>query len=226
MFITFEGGDGSGKTTQVRQTAEYLRNNGYDVLLTREPGGTSIGDQIRGILLDNMDNTEMHARTELLLFCASRAQLVAEVITPHLEKGGVVISDRYVDSTYAYQGYGHGLDVDKLRKVVTFATGGLIPDLTIYLDITPEDALRRRASGTLFGETWNRLDDMEMAFHQRVYKGYRNLVLAEPARFAEIKAADTPENIQIAIRKRLAEYLNLPPIRPATSSNGHGHDKS
>ena len=209
MFITFEGVDGCGKTTQVRLTADYLRQCGYAVLLTREPGGTPIGDQIRRVLLDKMENTQMNARTELLLFCASRAQLVAEIITPHLQSGGIVIADRYMDSTYAYQGYGHGLPLEALRSIINFATGGLLPDLTLLLEITPEAALKRRTDGTLFGETWNRLDDMEMAFHRRVHKGYRELLLREPARFAEINAAEAPEVVQTAIRQVLAERLNL-----------------
>ncbi|MFW5696370.1 MAG: dTMP kinase [Phototrophicaceae bacterium] len=213
MFITFEGIEGSGKTTQARLTADYLRHHGHNVLLTREPGGTPIGDQIRGILLDNMDNVDMHDRTELLLFCASRAQLVSEVIAPHLEQGGVVICDRYIDSTMAYQGYGHGLNLKFLRQLNSFATNGLTPDLTVFLDITPEKALRRRAAGTLFGEEWNRLDDMALAFHQRVYKGYRDLILAEPARFVAVDAADEPDQVQARIRATLSEWLELPASR-------------
>lgn len=222
MFITFEGVDGSGKTTQARRTVDYLKQCGYDVIYTREPGGTFIGDQIRGILLDNMENTDMHARTELLLFCASRAQLVAEVITPHLEGGGVVICDRYVDSTVAYQGYGHGLNLKALKSVLEFATGGLKPDVTLYLEITPDAALKRRAEGMLFGAEWNRLDDMEMNFHQRVYKGYREMILAEPARFVEIDAIGTPEAVQGSVRKALAEWLDLPAI---SHENGHSRKK-
>lgn len=210
MFITFEGVDGCGKTTQARLAADYLRQNGHDVLLTREPGGTPIGDQIRGILLDNLDNTGMRDRTEVLLFCASRAQLVAEVITPHLQKGGIVLCDRYMDSTLAYQGYGHGLALKPLRDVIHFATGGLLPDLTFLLEIQPEQALQRRAAGSLFGETWNRLDDMAMAFHKRVYKGYREMLLREPARFVEINADASVENVQHAIRRHLAEWVSLP----------------
>jgi dTMP kinase len=221
MFISFEGVDGSGKSTQARLAADYLRQSGYDVILTREPGGTSIGDQIRGVLLDKMENTEMHARTELLLFCASRAQLVAELITPHLKRGGIVICDRYIDSTFAYQGYGHGLNLQALRSVVEFATGGLLPDVTIYLEITPEIALKRRATGMLFGESWNRLDDMAMAFHERVYKGYRELILKEPARFAEVNADDTELAIQEAIQQILAEWLRLPD-GPDTDANQNG----
>ncbi len=226
MFITFEGVDGSGKTTQARLTADYLRHHGHNVLLTREPGGTPIGDQIRGILLDNMDNVDMHARTELLLFCASRAQLVAEVIVPHLKAGGVVICDRYIDSTYAYQGYGHGLNLKALRQVVSFATDNLLPDVTLYLEIAPEVALQRRASGTLFGEDWNRLDDKELDFHQRVYRGYRELILQEPARFIEVSANREPHAVQHDIRRALAEWLDLPPQpRPADWANGKSHKK-
>jgi dTMP kinase len=218
MFITFEGVDGSGKTTQAQRTAAYLKQCGYDVLYTREPGGTFIGDQVRAVLLDNMENTAMHARTELLLFCASRAQLVAELINPHLERGGIVVCDRYVDSTVAYQGYGHGLNLKMLRHVLNFATGGLLPDVTLYLEITPEDALKRRAEATLFGADWNRLDDMDLEFHRRVYKGYRELLLAEPARFVEIDAIGTPVAVQGAIRKALSEWLELPRI---PHENGH-----
>lgn len=210
MFITFEGVDGSGKTTQIRQVADYLKGYGYDVLSTREPGGTPLGNQIRTLLLENKDDPDIHAHTELLLFCASRAQLIAEVVLPHLQNGGVVLSDRYVDSTYAYQGYGHGLDLKKLRQINEFATTGLKPDLTIFLDITPETALRRRAKGTLFGETWNRLDDMELDFHNRVYKGYREMILAEPDRFVEVDALQSPEVIQSRIRKILREHFSLP----------------
>lgn len=210
MFITFEGMDGSGKTTQARLTVEFLKSCGYDVLYTREPGGTAIGDQVRTILLDNMENTEMHARTELLLFCASRAQLVAEVITPHLENGGVVVCDRYIDSTFAYQGYGHGLNLTALKSVIQFATGGLLPDVTVFLNIDPEAALNRRAAGTLFGEAWNRLDDMEIDFHKRVYKGYRELILASPARFQEVDAIGTADQVQQRIKGILAEWLEIP----------------
>src|SRR5690606_35632284 len=150
MFITFEGLDGSGKTTQAKLIAAYLKDAGYDVLLTREPGGTAIGDQIRAVL-HNMDNTAMHPSAELLLYNASRAQLVAEVLRPHLASGGLVICDRFYDSTLAYQGYGHQLDLDVLRTIVTFATGDLKPDLTLYLDITHVYGLSWSYLGSLFG---------------------------------------------------------------------------
>jgi dTMP kinase len=209
MFITFEGVDGSGKTTQVRELIPFLSDQDYDAKKVREPGGTVIGDEIRRLLLQDFDNAELHPRGELLLFCASRAQLIADVIQPHLEGGGVVISDRYIDSTYAYQGYGHGINLKTLKQINTFATGGLLPDVTFFLDIEPETALKRRAEGMLFGEEWNRMDAKELAFHQRVYTGYKELMLAEPARFVRINADQPQPTVQQAIRAAIAEWLPL-----------------
>lgn len=206
MFITFEGPDGSGKTTQIAQTTAALRERGYHVLLTREPGGTPIGDQVRHILHD-MKNAGMHPRAELLLFSASRAQLVEEVIRPHLNQGGLVISDRFFDSTYAYQGYGHGLDLDALRQITHFATGGLRPDLTIYLDITPEEGLQRRRSALQQGGEWNRLDAMALAFHERVRDGYHRLIAEEPDRWVKIDAAQPAEAVQASILAALLPRL-------------------
>jgi dTMP kinase len=208
MFITFEGPDGSGKTTQVQRTVVSLRARGYDVLLTREPGGTSIGDQIREIL-HNLDNTEMHPRAELLLYNASRAQLVEEVIRPQLSKGGLVMCDRFFDSTLAYQGYGHGLDLDMLKGIITFATGGLRPDLTIYLDIAPEDGLQRRLSALSDGEEWNRLDAMEAVFHRRVRDGYHKLIEAEPQRWVQINGAQPVDAVQTNIMQVLEARLKV-----------------
>lgn len=206
MFITFEGLDGSGKTTQARLAADLLRERGYPVLLTREPGGTPIGDQIRAVL-HSMDNKAMNPNTELLLYNASRAQLVAEVLRPHLERGGIVLCDRFYDSTLAYQGYGHGLDLQALATIVTFATGGLHPDLTIYMDITPEDGLTRRKQASLFGDEWTRMDDMELAFHRRVYEGYRALMDAEPQRWARIDARQSLEDVQAGVAKVIEQRL-------------------
>lgn len=208
MFITFEGLDGSGKTTQIAQVSAQLRAKGYQVLTTREPGGTAIGDQVRSILHD-MKHKNMSPRAELLLFCASRAQIIDEVIRPWLENGGVVLCDRFADSTIAYQGYGHGLDLDKLLTIVQFATGGLRPDLSLYLDISPEIGLRRRMNASLFGEEFNRLDDMELAFYQRVQQGYEDLIQAEPERWLRIDASKSPEKVQKAILKVLDKRLKL-----------------
>ncbi len=209
MFITFEGPDGSGKTTQVAQTVAALKAKGYHVLLTREPGGTAIGDQIRHILHD-LDNKAMNPRAELLLYSASRAQIVAEVIKPHLESGGLVICDRFFDSTFAYQGYGHGLDLDLLRMITEFATGGLRPSLTILLDIAPEDGLQRRLSAVAKGEEWTRMDDMAMAFHRRVREGYHALITAEPERWVKIDAARPVDAVQADVLKVLEARLPKP----------------
>jgi dTMP kinase len=146
LLITFEGPEGCGKTTQLRLLAAYLRDQGHDVLTTREPGGTPIGDRVRAILLDPA-HTEMLPPAEFLLFSAARAQHVGQVIRPHLARGGIVLCDRYADSSLAYQGYGHQLDLDVLWAITRFATGGLLPDLTIYLDVPVDVGLRRKAGG-------------------------------------------------------------------------------
>lgn len=190
MFITLEGPDGSGKTSQIPRLAEALRRAGYEVLTTREPGGTRIGDQIRSVLFD-LSNTSMQPRSEILLFQASRAQLVDEVIRPALAAGQVVLCDRYADSTMAYQGHGHGMDLQQLAEIVRFATGGLKPDLTLFLDINVDEGLKRRDAG---GD-WNRLDDYDPAFHQRVYAGYQKLIAAEPARWERVDATRSPDEI-------------------------------
>ena len=143
MFITLEGPEGSGKTSQLPALVEYLREKGYTIFPTREPGGTSIGEQIREVIHD-LKNVEMHPRTETLLYQAARAQIVEEVFKPRLAAGEVVISDRYYDSTIAYQGYGHQQDLGQVRALVKYATGGLTPDLTILLDVDIETGLKRK----------------------------------------------------------------------------------
>ena len=207
MFITFEGTEGSGKTTQIKEIYATLDSEGYDILLTREPGGTDISNQIRTILLENLENQAMKARAELLLFCASRAQLVGEVIRPYLEKGGIILCDRYIDSTLAYQGYGHGLPLIDLKQILQFATEGLYPDVTVYLDLTPEKGLERRRKGQLFGEDWNRLDDMELDFHRRVYSGYQQIMNEDSKRFLSINADQTPDAVTKDILSQLRPRL-------------------
>jgi dTMP kinase len=204
MFITLEGPEGSGKTFQLPTLTEYLRHQGYDVLTTREPGGTSISEQIRTVL-HNLENKEMNPRTEILLFQASRAQLVEQVIRPHLDKGGIVLSDRYADSTLAYQGFGHQIEIESLRVLVKFATGGLKPDLTLLLDVDVEIGLRRKE---LKGE-WNRLDAYNLEFHQRVRQGYLSLVQAEPERWVIIDASQEPGKVQENMRRVVGERLHL-----------------
>jgi dTMP kinase len=204
MFITLEGPEGSGKTSQLPKLVDYLRQNGFEVLATREPGGTSISEQIRTVL-HNLENKEMNPRTEILLFQASRAQLVEQVIRPHLAKGGIVISDRYADSTLAYQGYGHQIEIEPLRVLVNFATGGLKPDLTILLDVDVEIGLRRKE---LKGE-WNRLDAYNLEFHQRVRQGYQQLIGAEPERWVVIDASQSPTQVQNEMRQVVMERLRI-----------------
>ena len=143
MFITLEGPEGSGKTSHIPYLVEYLREKGYTVFPTREPGGTSIGEQIREVIHD-LKNAEMHPRTETLLYQAARAQIVEEVIRPRLKAGEIVLSDRYADSTIAYQGYGHQQDIEQVRALINYATGGLVPDLTILLDLDVEVGLKRK----------------------------------------------------------------------------------
>lgn len=207
MFITFEGTEGSGKSTQIKKIYGALEAADYKVLLTREPGGTAISNQIRTILLDNLENKNMQARAELLLFCASRAQLVGEVIRPHLETGGIILCDRYADSTLAYQGYGHGLPIEALKQVLEFATGGLYPNTTVYLDLSPEKGLARRRKGQMFGEDWNRLDDLELSFHKRVYDGYQQIIAAETSRFLRINADQSTEAVKKDILAGLLPLL-------------------
>jgi dTMP kinase len=196
IFITLEGPDGSGKTTQAHLLVRWLRDQGYDVLLTREPGGTSIGDQIRDVLHD-ANNRAMSAQTEFLLYSASRAQHVSELILPSLADDKLVVSDRYADSSLAYQGYGRGLDLEVMHVITAFATRGLKPDLTLYFDIAPGEGLQRRL---LSGEEWNRMDAEALAFHQRVRAGYLELAEAEPERWEVIEASRSIEQVQADVR--------------------------
>lgn len=203
MFITLEGSDGSGKSTQVKELAEFLGAAGFDVLVTREPGGTSISEQVRAVLF-NPENMWMHPRTEILLFQSARAQLVEQVIRPRLEQGCVVISDRYADSTLAYQGFGYQLDLEPLRALIAFATGGLKPDLTLFLDVDIEEGLRRRAQG---GQQ-NRLDANDLAFYERVRAGYFQLLHEEPHRWVLVDANHPPGEVQTEIRRIVMERMS------------------
>jgi dTMP kinase len=206
VFITFEGPEGSGKTTQVALLADFLRQAGYQVLATREPGGTRIGDSIRDCLHD-VCNTAMAVPTELLLYSASRAQLVAEVIRPALARGDVVLCDRYSDSTIAYQGFGRGISLEALRQITHFATGGLSPELTLLLDIDVARGLARRSGA---GIEMNRLDLETVEFHRRVRDGYHRLAAAEPERWRLINADRPNEAIQADIRRAVMERLGRP----------------
>lgn len=218
LFITFEGGEGSGKTTHANLLYQYLHDQGHRVVLTREPGGTRISDKVRAILLDP-ENTDILPHTEILLFSASRAQLSEEFIRPHLQQGYIVICDRYADSTMAYQGYGLGLDLDTLGAITGFATGGLKPKLTLYLDIPVESGLKRRlgvvdqgglaiagAQLPLFNK-WDRLDRKEVEYHRRVQQGYEKLMLAEPDRWHRIDVDRPLEIVQDDIQRKVLSML-------------------
>ncbi len=202
MFITLEGPEGSGKTSHIPQLVEYLREQGYTVFPTREPGGTSIGEQIREVL-HSLENTEMHPRTETLLYQAARAQFVEQVIKPRLVAGEIVISDRYADSTLAYQGYGHQQDLEHVRALIEYATGGLSPALTILLDLDVEVGLARKNNG----DEWNRLDAYDVEFHRRVRAGDLELVKAEPKRWVVVDASQGWDEVQAALREKIVEKL-------------------
>ncbi len=194
VFITFEGIEGSGKSTQIVLYANYLTALGRAVTLTREPGGTSIGDQMRAILLDPA-NKALDFKAELFLYAAARAQHLEELIRPQIEAGKIVLCDRFSDATLAYQGYGRGLDLEMIRSLDRMVTAGLRPDLTLLLDVDASAGLarargRNRSSGL---ETEARFENEELAFHERVRRGYLSLAQQEPDRFCVVDASMAPD---------------------------------
>lgn len=225
LFITFEGPEGSGKSTQARILYGRLQAEGFPVILTREPGGTRIGELIRRILVD-LRHTEMAPTTETLLFSAARAQLVSELIRPYLNTGGIVLCDRYADSTFAYQGYGLGRDLDELQIITTVATGGLMPDLTFYLEIDVEEGLRRKRAQRERNETsgahsskpeWNRLDARDLAYHRRVVAGFEELIRRDPARWRRLSASQPIEVVAEQIYREVEPLLApIPRLGSAT----------
>ena len=203
MFITFEGPEGGGKTTHLAALAEYFKSVDIYVTTTREPGGTSIGDEIRKVLM-GLENTEMRPRTELLLFQASRAQLVEQVIQPCLARGEIVLSDRYADSTLAYQGYGYRqFSLEELKPLIAFATNGLKPLLTLLLDVDIRTGLERRKNEG----GWTRMDAYECDFHERVRQGYLEMANADLDRWVVIDANLPWENVQSEIRRVVLDRL-------------------
>ena len=204
-FITFEGPEGGGKSTHVRELAEQLRAEGKTVLITREPGGTPLAEKIRGLLREELDDPPV-ARSEVLLFLAARAQVVSQVIRPALARGEWVICDRFSDSTFAYQGYGRGIDVGLLKNFNDFATEGLVPDLTILLDVPPEVSSRRLAERQMATATAaDRIEQAGAMFHRRLREGFLELAHAEPDRFVTIDSsgdrADVSAAVLSAVRK-------------------------
>lgn len=208
LFVTFEGGEGSGKTTQLKALLAHLRAAGRHAVETQDPGGTPIGKLIRGLLLDR-ENTRMAATAELLLYEASRAQLVHEVIRPGLLEGRIVLCDRFADSTSAYQGYGRGLDMDLIARLNALATGGLRPDLTFLLDLDPEAGLARASQRiTQLQGRHDRIEAEVLGFHQRVRAGYLAIAAAEPDRVVVLDASRGMAEIEDRIRQRVDELLS------------------
>jgi len=210
VLIAFEGGEGAGKSTQARLLAIWLRDQGYDVVSTQEPGATKIGMRLRAILLDK-NHADLSARAETLMYAADRAEHVDSVIRPALARGAVVITDRYVDSTLAYQGAGRDLPMDDLAQLNAFSTGGLVPDLTILLDLPPETGLERH------GHPADRLESEPKAFHDRVRRGFRGLAELAPERYLVIDASRPLDDITRELRDRVRSLL--PDPVPSTSED-------
>ncbi|MBX3013975.1 MAG: dTMP kinase [Caldilineaceae bacterium] len=205
LFITFEGPEGGGKTTQVQRLGAQLTQQGYPVVVTREPGGTAIGTAIRSLLLDPQ-YTAMSPRAEALLFNAARAQLVDEVVRPALAAGTLVICDRFADSTLAYQGYGRALSLTDLQTLIAYATQQLRPHLTVFLDIPAVAGLQRKKQGA----EWNRMEAEQIDFHQRVRQGFLTLAAAEAERWLVVDATQSIEEVQAQIWQRVSPLLGRP----------------
>jgi dTMP kinase len=201
-LIAFEGVEGAGKSTQLELLRQALEGRGREVVVTREPGGTLVGEQVRALLLD--PGVELDPRSEALLFAAARAELVAEVIRPALERGAVVLSDRYLDSSLAYQGGARGLGRDPVEEVNRFATGGLPPDLVVLLDLDPADGLARRARDP------DRIEAQDIDFHRRVREAFRDLAAADPGRFAVIDAAAPVPEVATRVQAAVLALLEEP----------------
>ena len=201
LFITFEGGDGAGKTTQSRLLATWLEARGFEVVHTREPGGSSLGDSVRNVLLHGGHVVE---RAEALLYAADRAQNITEVVRPALERGAAVVQDRYIDSSLAYQGAGRPLPQDEVRRINEWATGGLWPALTVLLDMNPEIAIVRREAA---GQKADRLEREAAEFHLRVRAEYLKLAVAEPDRFLVLDATQPVAELHSQITARLSPLI-------------------
>jgi dTMP kinase len=222
IFITFEGGEGSGKTTQLKRLLAHLRSVGLDPVETRDPGGTAIGNQVRQLVLDGR-NSRMADLTELFLYEASRTQLVAEVIRPAVAAGRTVVCDRFTDSTIAYQGYGRGMDLALIRQLNDLATGGLRPDLTFLLDLDPVAGLARVSERLVHLQaSRDRLEGEALEFHQRVRSGYRALAGAEPSRIVPVDATQGIAEIEAQIRGRLAALLASGGVGTAAGRRAEG----
>jgi len=204
MFITFEGGEGSGKSTAIRQIVAQLEKEGYPIVLTREPGGTPISEEIRNVILDKK-NTDMDPRTEALLYAASRRQHIVEKILPALKEGKIVLCDRFLDSSLAYQGGARGLGIKNVLNINLFATEGLEPDLTVLFDISPEEGLARIAANS--GREVNRLDIEKLSFHEKVRAAFCSLAKANPSRYVVIDASKDKQTVYQEVYQAIEERL-------------------
>ena len=207
LFLSFEGGEGSGKSVQAKLLSELLAQRGREVVLTREPGGTAAGERIREIVL-HAQEIALGPEAQVLLYSTARAQNVREVIAPALEAGKVVIADRFYDSTLAYQGYGHGVPLEQIRDVTRLAVGDLVPDRTFLLDISVDIGLGR--SGWRAQSKWDRFEVLDAAFHERVREGYLRLAAAEPQRWIVIKADRDEKAIATDVRREVETLLGAP----------------
>jgi dTMP kinase len=202
LFISFEGGEGCGKTTQSRLLAQRLKQLAIPCLALREPGGTPLGESIRRWLKDK-SGSSISSQAELLLFNASRSQLVSDVILPALRDGSVVVCDRFADSSLAYQGYGRGLDINSVKQINHFATGGLKPDLVFLLDLSPEVGLGRKG-----GREADRFESEELAFHRKVREGFLRLASTEQERWVVIDAAAPPDRVSNQVWSKVSAALD------------------
>jgi dTMP kinase len=212
LFLSFEGGEASGKSVQAQRLAEWIRAQGRDVVSVREPGSTPVGERVRDVVL-HAQEIPLAANAQALLYSTARAQLVRDVIRPALEAGKVVIVDRFFDSTLAYQGYGHGADLAQLRAVTDFAVGSTRPDRTFLLDLPVEVAERRSASRKP-GRAWDRFESEARAFHERVRAGYLRLATDEPQRFAVIRGDRDEDAVAADIQREVERLLPATTLTP------------
>lgn len=203
IFITFEGTEGSGKTTIIAKIEKELKAKGYNVIKTREPGGNNISEAIRNVIL-NVDNVEMDKITEALLYAASRRQHIIEVIEPHLNAGYIVLCDRYIDSSLAYQGHARGIGIDKVYRLNQIAIDGLMPDLTLYIDVKPEIGLNRIDQNN---RNKDRLDLENISFHEHVYNGYAEVAKMFPERIKVIPGNEHIDVVYNLVQKEISNFL-------------------
>lgn len=202
LFISVEGTDGSGKTTQIKLLKKYFEEKKYLVVCTREPGSTAIGEKLRDIIID-VENSEMKKTTEVLLYAAARAQLVGQVILPALRNGAVVISDRFIDSSIVYQGYARNVNIQDIIKINNFAAAGIMPDITFFLNLNSENGIERKKEQ----KTLDRIESEGSYFHKRVYTGYTEIAKNEPERIKVIDAGRTIEEIHNEIVKIINSFI-------------------